>query len=274
MIMQSTTVAAREPIMASGQLRNVIRQLCQAIGKSEADDLTDRQLLERFAARHDEAAFAVLVRRHGPLVLGVCWRLLHDWHDAEDAFQATFLVLARKAAAVRWRDSVSNWLYEVAYRVATKARTDAGRRRGHERRAAKETRFLGKTGLLTPNRDAAWRELCGVPDEELHRLPERYRAPLLLCYLEGQTQDQAAHRLDWSLRTLKRGLERAGQLRRRRRPRRGWPLPAALIVAGLSQSGATAAVPAALAYPTVQAALRIAAGQALGSTVSAHAAAL
>src|SRR5262249_43591637 len=151
----------------------------------------------------------------GPLVLGVCWRLLHDWHDAEDAFQATFLVLARKAGAVRWRDSVSNWLYQVAYRVATKARADASRRRGHERRAAKENRFLGETGL-TPNREATLREVCAVLDEELHGLPERYRAPLLLCYLEGQTQDQAARRLGWSLRTLKRRLEQARELLRRR----------------------------------------------------------
>src|SRR5207253_7939319 len=129
--------------MAQAQLRSVIRQLYQVAGKSATGELSDRQLLERFAGGHEEAAFAALVRRHGPLVLGVCWRRLHDWHEAEDAFQATFLLLARKAGRIRWRESVGNWLYEVASRVATKAKAHAARRRAHEQKAATEAQLLG-----------------------------------------------------------------------------------------------------------------------------------
>src|SRR5262249_10537307 len=149
---------------------------------------TDRQLLQRFAAGHDEAAFTELVRRHAALVLGVCQRVLHHSHDAEDAFQATFLVLARKAALLRWQESGSKWLYEVACRTALKARANAARRRAHERQAEAMRQ-------PSPVAELARQELRGLLDAELARLPARYRAPLLLCYLEGKTNAEAARQL-------------------------------------------------------------------------------
>jgi DNA-directed RNA polymerase specialized sigma24 family protein len=118
--------------MSQGPLGTVLRHLRHLVGAEIADGLTDRELLERFVAEREEAAFAALVQRHGPLVLGVCRRLLGDAHDAEDAFQATFLVLTRKAASVRWQESVGNWLYGVARRVAGKARAARVRRRANE----------------------------------------------------------------------------------------------------------------------------------------------
>src|SRR5439155_15875563 len=146
---------------------------------------------------HDENAFAALVRRHGALVLSVGQRILQQNQDAEDVFQATFLVLARKAASVRWRESVANWLYAVAHRLALEAKGDACRRRVRERKAEATPR---PTALA----DVTRRELCSVLDEEMQRLPERYRAALLLCYLEGKTRDQTARQLGCALRTLDR----------------------------------------------------------------------
>src|SRR5579885_1458058 len=143
-----------------------------------AEGLTDRQLLQRFAAGRDEGAFEALVRRHGRLVLGVCRRVLRQEQDAEDAFQATFLVLARRAGSVRWQESVGGWLHEVARRVARGLRDRAGRRQARERTVAE------LPDVAAPQ-DGAARELGALLDEELLRLPERYRTPLLLCYLEG-----------------------------------------------------------------------------------------
>jgi len=122
--------------MADGQRGDVLQHVRKLLDAQSLEQLTDGELLERFLSRKEEAAFAVLVRRHGPMVLGVCRRLLHDWHDAEDAFQATFLVLARKAAALRGRESAAGWLYRVAYHLALKARASACRRQTHERQAA------------------------------------------------------------------------------------------------------------------------------------------
>src|SRR5262249_5456473 len=158
--------------MVHGQLSAVLRHLYHLAGVRTHDWLTDGQLLERFTARHEEAAFAALVRRHGPMVLGVCWRLLHDSHDAEDAFQATFLVLFRRARSLDRGGSLANWLYTVAYHVALRARADAARRQQCERAA--------------PRRDEApaadvWSDLRPVLDEELTRLPDKDRAPAVLC---------------------------------------------------------------------------------------------
>src|SRR5262249_26887681 len=152
------------------------------------------QLLERFAQRRDEGAFAALVERHGPLVLGVCRRILRHEQDAEDAFQATFYVLARRAGGFGWRDSVANWLYEVALRVSHKARSGAPRRRRHERQTA-----LADQAATAQD---AWHELKPLLDEELARLPRQLREPLVLCYLEGKTRDEAAQELGWSLGTV------------------------------------------------------------------------
>src|SRR5207245_3463817 len=175
-----------------------------------------------FTQEHEERAFAALVRRHGPLVLGVCRRVLRNWHDAEEAFQATFLVLARKAASIRKHESVGGWLHNVAYHAALKARAQAATRQLRERQSrvrpdcdSRATRYPDPLDELTG------RELLAVMDEELQRLPERFRVPLVLCYLEGQTRDQAAQQLHWTLRTLERRLEAGKKLLGSRLARRG-----------------------------------------------------
>jgi RNA polymerase sigma factor (sigma-70 family) len=214
-------------------------------------DPTDRQLLERFAATRDEAAFATLVHRYGPLVLSVCRRILGEVHDAEDAFQATFLVLARKARAVRWQASVGNWLYGVAWRVARKARARAAQRRAHERQFA---------GLPRPEAasEMSVREVGALLDEELQALPDYHRAPLVLCYLEGRSRNEAARQLGWTLATLKRRLEQGRARRRSRLTRRGLTLSAALLATTLARPSTAPA--AALSAATVEAALAFTAG--------------
>jgi RNA polymerase sigma factor (sigma-70 family) len=213
----------------------------------------DHQLLERFAAG-DEAAFAALVQRHGPMVLGLCRRLLGETGMAEDVFQATFLVLARRAGSIRKRASVSSWLYGVARRLAHKARRGDSRRRRHERLAAQSRPTHGSP-------DAGWAELLAVLDEELARLPERARAPLLLCYLEGCTQDEAARFLGWSVGTLRRRLAWGRDLLRRRLTRRGATLSAGLFALLLAPQAATAAVSDSLVLQTARTAIAFAAGK-------------
>src|SRR5262249_41262076 len=150
------------------------------IGNAPGMGMTDGQLLERFLADRDETAVEVLVRRYGPLVFGVCRRVLHDRHDAEDAFQATFLVLMRKAPALDRGKPLGSWLYTVAYRLALRARASQARRREGEAEAAR-SRPEVKGDAAAPG------ELVVVLEEELHRLPEKFRVPLVLCYLEGKT---------------------------------------------------------------------------------------
>jgi RNA polymerase sigma factor (sigma-70 family) len=228
--------------MASVQLQRIVHQLRHL---AHPTDPTDRQLLERFLASRDEAAFATLVGRHGPLVLSVCHRILGQVHDAEDAFQATFLVLARKAATVRWQASIGNWLYGVAWRVARKARAGMAQRRMHERQVAE-----------LPHREAgaetSLRELGALLDEEMQALPDQYRTPLVLCYLEGHSRHEAARQLGWTLATLKRRLEQGRTRLRSRLLRRGITLSAALLAAALARPCAAPA--AALINVTVEAA--------------------
>jgi RNA polymerase sigma factor (sigma-70 family) len=220
-------------------------------------EVPDRELLERFIARRDEAAFAALLERHGPMVLRVCRRALHDRQDAEDAFQATFLVLVRKAASIGKRDLLAGWLHGVAARVAARARVDAAKR------ANRESRAEARSGT-DPLEEITAREMCVVLDEELGLLPARFRAPLLLCYLEGHGREQVAAQLGWSVRTLARRLERGRQLLRARLDRRGLALPGALLLGALAQDKASSAVPASLATATRQAATLHAAGRAVG----------
>jgi RNA polymerase sigma factor (sigma-70 family) len=224
--------------MAQAQLHSLVRHLHRLSGGVEADP-SDRQLLERFLRSRDESAFTALVRRHGGLVLGVCWRVLHHSADVEDAFQATFLVLARKAASIPWRESIGGWLHETAYRVACKARGERSLRQIHLARIQTMSRTHGPS-------ETTLHDASALLDEEIRGLPETCRAPLLLCYLEGQTRDQAARRLGWSLRTLGRRLARGLDLLRARLARRGLSLSVALLTAALSQSAA-GAVPEALA---------------------------
>jgi RNA polymerase sigma factor (sigma-70 family) len=244
----------------------LMQHLREFAGAHAPTDATDAELVRRFAAHHDEAAFAALLRRHGPMVLGVCRRVLRDWHAAEDAFQATFLVLARNAASIRQRGSVGSWLYGVARQVAVRAKVAAVRRREREKEAPSRP-------VTVPEADASWREVGAVLDEELGRLPERYRAPLVLCYLSGLTRDEAAQQLDWSLRTLQRRLERGRELLRGRLARRGLALSVALCAAALGQHLAAAVVPAGLAGATLNGALAFI-GTRTGAAVSGQAAAL
>ena len=231
--------------------------------------LADGKLLERFATRDGESAelaFAALVERHGPMVLRVCRGVLRDGHDAEDAFQATFLILARKARSVWVRDSLGPWLHGVAYRVATTARSTVSRRRSHEREAAE------RRSPVVAERD--WDDLGAVVHEELNRLPGRYRSAVVLCCLEGLTQQQAAQRLGWPLGTVQSRLARGRERLRLRLTRRGLAPSAGFPVAILGMEAARAAVPAALANATSRAATRFAAGKMAVEVVTASVAAL
>jgi RNA polymerase sigma factor (sigma-70 family) len=246
--------------MADLQATVLLRHLRQLVTADSSGPLPDRHLLQRFARDGDEAAFAALLRRHGPMVLGVCRRVLHHQHDAEDAFQATFFVLARKAGSIRRQDSLSSWLYQVAYRTAVKARAAAAQRLTAERGE-------GTMQPADPLAEVTWRELRGVLDEELHRLPDRYSAPLVLCYLQGQTQDQAARHLGWTKSTFRRRLEVGRQRLRLRLARRGVTLCAAFSATLLTEAAAPAAVPAGLMQTTLQGATQVAAGTAATSSV-------
>src|SRR5262249_3370879 len=203
--------------MSRGQLSSVLRHLRRMVTPSEGPG-TDRDLLERFVHRRDEAAFAELLARHGPLVWGVCRRILRHEQDAEDAWQSAFLVLAPKAASVRWRPSVAGWLHEVAHRLALKARTANSRRGPPEQ-------LPDLPGPQDPVAEAARRELCGLLDAELRRLPEPLRAPLLLCYLEGKTRDAAAPPLGREPGKGKQPPERGPDPLRPRPAPRGFPPP-------------------------------------------------
>jgi RNA polymerase sigma factor (sigma-70 family) len=167
----------------------------------------DGPLLKRFARGHDEMAFAALVGRHGPMVLAVCRRVLGHEQDAEDAFQATFLVLMRRAGSLRRPALLANWLYGVAYRTACKARLTASRRRRRERRAAPR-------GTTDSSPDEAAPELNARLNEALCLLPEKYRAPLTLCYLQGKTHQEAARLLGWPAGSMSARLARGRELLR------------------------------------------------------------
>ncbi len=251
--------------MTMARTSAVLRHI-RELSASAPSATDDRQLLERFTARRDEAAFEALVRRHGPMVLDVCRRVLHNAHDAEDAFQATFLVLARKAGSIRKRESISGWLYRVGYHMALKARASAAAR--HKREAQ-----VARPEGTDPLAELTGRELLAVFDEQLQGLPECERVALVLCYLEGKTCDEAAREAGCSESTLKRRLERGKGRMRTRLARRGIALPAALLAAGLATS-AKAVVPAPLTAIAVQAGLLAVAGRPAGDLASATAAAL
>jgi serpin B len=230
----------------------VLRHLRRAPRPAGAGAPTDGDLLGRFAECRDEAAFELLLRRHGAMVWNVCRRVLGDATDADDAFQATFLVLVRKAKSIAKRDSVASWLHGVAHRVALDARARAARRRAHEQRRI-------AMPAEEPPPDGAWAELRQVLDEELGRLPERFRAPVVLCYLEGKTNDEAAEQLGCARGTIASRLSRARDLLRGRLTRRGVALTAAALATALAGNAASAAVPAGLLTTTLRAAVGYAA---------------
>jgi RNA polymerase sigma factor (sigma-70 family) len=227
----------------------VLRHIRGLAAAENVSRLPDRQLLDRFVRSHEDSAFAALVRRHGPLVLGVCRRVLHNPDDAEDAFQATFLALASKAASAGRRASLGTWLYQVAFHTALRARKKSAVRRQHEAGAPPRPQS-------DPLAEVTGRELLTALDEELHKLPERLRAPLVLCYLEGRARDEAAHELGWSLGTLKRRLEQGRTSLHVRLSRRGISLAALLAV-----GAGSAAVSAARAGATARAVRLAAFGQ-------------
>jgi RNA polymerase sigma factor (sigma-70 family) len=230
-------------------------------------DQSDRQLVEQFLAGRCEAVFEAILRRHGAMVYRVCWRVLQHHQDAEDAFQATFLVLAQRLRTVRKHASLASWLHGVAHRVALRAKAGAATRRRHEAQAS-------ECQPMPPD-DVSWGEVRAVLDAELAALPEKWRLPLVLCYLEGRTQDEASAQLGWSARTLRRRLEEARTGLGRRLSRRGVVWPAALSAVLLSDAVASATVSPGLLDSTIKAASLIAAGHTAGvGLITAKAAAL
>ncbi len=229
----------------------------------DAHPASDAALLERFVRCRDEDAFATLLSRHGPMVLGACRRVLGDAHAAEDAAQATFLVLARRAAAVRPPERLAAWLYGVARQVALKCRRADARRRVREAKAA-------RAACPDPLAEVSARELLLILDAEVSRLPDAYRLPVLLCGLEGLSQEEAARRLGWSPGSVKGRLERGRARLHARLARRGLVPSAVLAAAEVARAGATCR----WFGPTVKAAALVAAGRPAAGVVSGEVMAL
>jgi RNA polymerase sigma factor (sigma-70 family) len=253
--------------MPTGQANSVIRHLCSAALLHETGTLTDGQLLDRFLARRDEAAFVALVRRHGPMVLGVCRRVLGNHADADDAFQATFLVLIRKGPSFLPRRALGNWLYGVAYRTALKARAGHWKRRTKEKQVAHMAKPEARA-------DDPWQDWLPLLDEELSRLPDKYREAVVLCELEGKTRQEAAQQLGVPEGTLSGRLTTARRLLARRLARHAPGISGAALTAAFAQGAASACVPTAIVSSTIKAAGLLAAGQTATGVISAKAAAL
>jgi RNA polymerase sigma factor (sigma-70 family) len=239
------------------QPHTVLEQLRRAVLLQGGAALSDAELLEGYIARRDEDAFEVLLRRHGPMVLGVCRRILGNDTDAEDAFQATFLVLVRKAASVKPRALVGNFLYGVAHNTALKARAITARRRTRER----QVEVMPQP--RTP--DDAWQQIQPVLDEELNGLPEKYRVALVLCDLEGKTRAEAARQLGWAEGTVASRVARGRSLLARRLTRHGLALSSGGVAAALAQGAVAASLPAPLMMSTLKAATLFAAGNAVAA---------
>ncbi len=224
-------MARRQPVLALRHMRTLF-------GVGAVGGLTDRQLLDQFSTAHREAAeaaFTTLVERHGPMVLRVCRGVLGDSHDVHDAFQATFLVLVRKSGSLWVRDSLGPWLHGVAFRVATKAKVAAARRKRARAPAPPRSPRAGRGD----GRD----DLASTLHEEVNRLPPKYREPIVLCYLEGLTHEGAATALGWPVGTVSGRLARARDLLRARLVRRGLAPSAGTLGALLSAKEASATTP-------------------------------
>ncbi len=246
--------------MATRQISTIIQHLRRAALVQDETAQTDGQLLESFLAQKDEAAFASLLRRHGAMVLGVCSRILNNHHDAEDAFQATFLVFARKASSVTPRERIANWLHGVAQRTALKARTMKAKSQVRERQVRQPPEPQS-------TENDHWDDLQPVLDEELGRLPENYRLPLLLCDLEGKSIKEATRQLGWPQGTLAGRLARARKMLAKRLTLRGIGLSGGGLAVVLADHVASACVPAPLAAATIKAATAIAAGQTVAAGI-------
>jgi RNA polymerase sigma factor (sigma-70 family) len=221
--------------MSGTRLASVLHHLRSSAHRNE--ELSDAELLKQFGAMQDPAAFDALMRRHGALVWRVCRRVLRQTEAAEDAFQATFLVLARRAGAIRKPAALPSWLHGVAYRISRKARTRLGRGQTLAADASAEVD-------RDPPREAVWRELGQIVEEEVHGLSEKYRLPILLCYWEGESNQEIARRLGWPSGTVKTRLAKARSLLHARLVRRGVALPAgvAAVLLGVGNGNAPAAV--------------------------------
>jgi RNA polymerase sigma factor (sigma-70 family) len=253
--------------MATKQLRGVLDSLRGTALHADEAGRTDGQLLESYVRSREEAAFAALVRRHGPMVWGVCRRLLGREVDAEDAFQATFLVLVRRASSVVPRDMVANWLYGVARQTALKARATTSRRQ------LREKQVPAMPEPATTARDV-WDELQPLLDQELGRLPDKYRAVIVLCDLGGKTRKEAAQHFRVPEGTVASRLAAARSLLAKRLTRSGFTLLSSALAAALSQNGASASVPVAVASSTVKAGTLLATGHGPAPAISARAIAL
>jgi DNA-directed RNA polymerase specialized sigma24 family protein/protocatechuate 3,4-dioxygenase beta subunit len=238
-------------VMTSFNLQTLLRQARRLKGPHSPGVPTDAQLLERLVAHGDEAAFEVVVWRHGPMVLSVCRRVLHQEQDAEDAFQATFLALVRKASSIHRHDAVASWLYRVAQRIALRARAMAAQRGAVEKQVAVDACAVAV--------DCGWCDLRPLLDLEVNRLPERYRLPLVLCYFEGRTADEAAQQLRCPRGTILSRLARAREKLRSRLSRRGLALSAGLLALSLKEL-APATLSAALVESVVRTCVSLGAG--------------
>jgi RNA polymerase sigma factor (sigma-70 family) len=253
--------------MATQNCNPVLRHIRLWLDGRPADEHSDSHLLQRFVTSKDQAAFSALVQRHGAMVFGLCRRLLHSEHDAEDAFQVAFLVLAQKAADIREHRSLAVWLHEVAFHIALRAKTAASRRQILEQQA----RIMTPTD---PSAELARRELRSALDQELRQLPEKYRGPLILCYLEGHTHQDIARRLGWPAGSIWSRLARGRDLLRRRLARRGIVLSAGVLTTTLAEEAAMAMMPSRLVPAVVEAAVVVSLQGLAAGKVSATVAAL
>jgi RNA polymerase sigma factor (sigma-70 family) len=241
----------------SSPITKVLEHLRKTMLLREEDHLSDGQLLDRFLKKRDDAddaAFAALVRRHGPMVWGVCLRIVGHTDDAEDAFQATFLILVRKAAAIKPRDAVGNWLYGVASHASLKARTASARVRAKEKQV---------TSMPEPAKDQRddREELQRLLDQALGVLPDKYRLPVVLCDLEGRTRKEVAAQLKIPEGTLSSRLATAHQMLAKRLARRGLVVSGGSLAALFAQNAASASVPPAVVSSTIKTAILVAASK-------------
>jgi RNA polymerase sigma factor (sigma-70 family) len=252
--------------MATAQLETLLRHIRKLAAGRCSLQRTDRQLLDEFSARRDEAAFSALVARHGPMVLRVCRRVLNHEQDAEDAFQAAFLVLARNTGSIRKPEALAEWLHGVAYRTAMEAKRKAARRRNHEARL----RTLPPRTAASPT----WDDVQAVLDEEIQRLPAAFRIAFVLCALEGKSGPEAAAELGIQPGTVSSRLARARQRLQQQLARRGIELSALLAALSVAESTGNAAVPALLASVTIRCGLLVAAGGTAAGVIAPHVATL
>jgi RNA polymerase sigma factor (sigma-70 family) len=264
----STTNATIERAMPADPLNKPIPELRQTLLRGEGASFTDRKLLERFVNHHDQAALELLIRRYAPMVWGVCRRILANHHDAEDAFQATFLVLVRKAESIRPKEMVGNWLYGVARQTVFKARATTAKRRAREKQVTEMPE-----PAVTEQQDL-WDDVQPLLDQELSRLPAKYRAVVVLCDLGAKTRTEVAQQLGVPEGTVASRLVRARTILAKRLARHGMPVAGGTLAVVLSQQPAPASVPISVVSSTIKAASLLAAGNAAAGAISGEVTAL